>query len=347
LGFDWYWPFRVDRFEVVSILALSDPDLVKNYDTDSVGLKREQDKCERGYTSDSELYNVNPNSGPSINASSTGDVSSQQRNDWILVDYLFGSQTEIQFKKKKTNFLKKVNKEDLDYMKSQQNLLNQYKIDLDEGLEKHNKRAFVKCCETLTFLIRDLAYINTENIESCIHCLRTFVEACVSSEHRLNKTKQSTQRQQPQNAAKANRLQAKKSAKIGSTENISNNNGNNPKADCKQKQAELDTDEDNLSTSYEAVSIQLLDLLDVLHNKASSVFAVQANTENEKLVKVLLWSKCWCPILQGIARLSCDANSEVRMHSLQYLQRALLIQDLQSLSAIEWECCFNKVRLLP
>jgi brefeldin A-resistance guanine nucleotide exchange factor 1 len=31
------------------------------------------------------------------------------------------------------------------------------------------------------------------------------------------------------------------------------------------------------------------------------------------------------------------------MHALQYLQRALLVHELQKLSAIEWEACFNKV----
>jgi hypothetical protein len=36
-------------------------------------------------------------------------------------------------------FLIKVTKEDLDYVKSQQNLVNQYKIDLDEGLDLHDK----------------------------------------------------------------------------------------------------------------------------------------------------------------------------------------------------------------
>ena len=60
------------------------------------------------------------------------------------------------------------------------NLANQYKIDLDdEGLGLHDKKAFAKCCETLTFLIRDMAHITLQNFESCIHCLRTFVEACV------------------------------------------------------------------------------------------------------------------------------------------------------------------------
>lgn len=31
------------------------------------------------------------------------------------------------------------------------------------------------------------------------------------------------------------------------------------------------------------------------------------------------------------------------MHALQYLQRALLVHELQTLSAMEWEACFNKV----
>ena len=60
------------------------------------------------------------------------------------------------------------------------NFANQYKIDLDdEGLGQHDKKAFAKCCDTLTLLIRDMAHITLQNFESCIHCLRTFVEACV------------------------------------------------------------------------------------------------------------------------------------------------------------------------
>ncbi len=97
--------------------------------------------------------------------------------------------------------------------------------------------------------------------------------------------------------------------------------------------------------------IKLLDLLDTLHTKAASIFTIWAE-EQRKIseqaavidsVVSNLWSKCWCPILQGIARLSCDTNGEVRMHALQYLQRALLVHELQTLSAMEWEACFNKV----
>ena len=45
----------------------------------------------------------------------------------------------------------------------------------------------------------------------------------------------------------------------------------------------------------------------------------------------------------GIARLCCDSRRQVRSQALTYLQRALLVHDLQTLSAVEWEACFNKV----
>ncbi len=64
--------------------ALSDPDLtnVHSYDSD-LGFK--QREHERGYTSDSELYSANSNNLLPINTGLISGVSSQQRNDWILV----------------------------------------------------------------------------------------------------------------------------------------------------------------------------------------------------------------------------------------------------------------------
>lgn len=44
-----------------------------------------------------------------------------------------------------------------------------------------------------------------------------------------------------------------------------------------------------------------------------------------------------------MAWLCCDARRQVRMQALTYLQRALLVHDLQTLDAVEWESCFNKV----
>ena len=48
-------------------------------------------------------------------------------------------------------------------------------------------------------------------------------------------------------------------------------------------------------------------------------------------------------LCSGIARLCCDTWRHVRSQALTYLQRALLMHDLQTLSATEWENCFKKV----
>lgn len=249
---------------------------------------------DRGYTSDSELY---------------------QQQQFIEQDNqeTMGSQSNLA---NPTNIMT--------------NLANQYKIDLDDaGLGKHDKKSFAKCCEILNFLTRDMAYITNQNFESCIHCLRSFVEACVIGE--------------------SSRQEAKKEKTVAVS-------GKSRKQQKAQQQAELQQraksdesdDDDQFIVSYETISIQLLDLLDTLHNKAASVFtewAAEQRQSNANVDSVVshLWSRCWCPILQGIARLSCDRNGEARMHALQYLQRALLVHELQKLSAMEWEACFNKV----
>ena len=49
------------------------------------------------------------------------------------------------------------------------------------------------------------------------------------------------------------------------------------------------------------------------------------------------------PVHTGIARLCCDSRLAVRSQALTYLQRALLVHDQHTLSAYEWESCFNKV----
>ncbi|XP_043204613.1 Golgi-specific brefeldin A-resistance guanine nucleotide exchange factor 1-like isoform X2 [Amphibalanus amphitrite] len=56
-----------------------------------------------------------------------------------------------------------------------------------------------------------------------------------------------------------------------------------------------------------------------------------------------LWEAGWCPLLQGIARLCCDSRKQVRASAVTYLQRSLLVHDLQALSPAEWEACFHKV----
>ena len=38
----------------------------------------------------------------------------------------------------------------------------------------------MKACESLLFLVRDVAHITPENFESAVQCIRTFVEASLS-----------------------------------------------------------------------------------------------------------------------------------------------------------------------
>lgn len=74
-------------------------------------------------------------------------------------------------------------------------LAGRFSILLRPGLKRHDPKAFLKGCErygplfpllvvntnesigSLAFLVRDAAHITQENLESCISCLRTFVEA--------------------------------------------------------------------------------------------------------------------------------------------------------------------------
>ncbi|GAB6028189.1 G-box binding factor, variant 2 [Chamberlinius hualienensis] len=87
-----------------------------------------------------------------------------------------------------------------------------------------------------------------------------------------------------------------------------------------------------------------------LHTRACQIVTswadeeVNANIEEPQLKAMSnLWSRYWCPLLQGIARQCCDSRRQVRSAAVTYLQRALLVHDLQTLSAVEWETCFNKV----
>ena len=58
--------------------------------------------------------------------------------------------------------------------------VNQYNIVLEEELKHRNNRALMKSCESLAFLVRDAAHVTPYNFESCVHAIRTFVEASVN-----------------------------------------------------------------------------------------------------------------------------------------------------------------------
>lgn len=54
---------------------------------------------------------------------------------------------------------------------------SQYNLSLERNLGVHDPSGLVKCCESLAFLVRDVAHITPYNFDDCVHCIRTFVEA--------------------------------------------------------------------------------------------------------------------------------------------------------------------------
>ncbi|XP_043480044.1 Golgi-specific brefeldin A-resistance guanine nucleotide exchange factor 1 [Leptopilina heterotoma] len=50
-------------------------------------------------------------------------------------------------------------------------------IVLDRDLQPHDPAALVKCVESLSFLVRDVAHVTPFNFELCVRCVRTFSEA--------------------------------------------------------------------------------------------------------------------------------------------------------------------------
>ncbi|BES91822.1 Sec7 domain [Nesidiocoris tenuis] len=188
----------------------------------------------------------------------------------------------------------------------------------------HDPYSMVKCCESLAFLIKDVIHITPYNFQNCVHCLRTFVEAAAeASERKYNKKLRDA----------ANPKTNRKRAGKRKDDRAQSPTGNAYDAD------ESDSEE---TPGYQQVCIQLLDLIHTLHTRTAQIFKWWAEETNET-DHISLWPSAWCPLLQGIARLSAHPNRQVRMSAITYLQRALLVPDLQTLTGAEWESCFTLV----
>ncbi|XP_013013697.1 Golgi-specific brefeldin A-resistance guanine nucleotide exchange factor 1 isoform X3 [Cavia porcellus] len=295
--------------------AQSDSELPSYHQTDV--------SLDRGYTSDSEVYTDHGRPGKMHRSATDADVVS---SGWLMVG-----------------------KDDIDSSKpgpgpswpGSSPLVNQYSLTVGLDLGPHDTKSLLKCVESLSFIVRDAAHITPDNFELCVKTLRIFVEAslnggCKSQEKRGKSHKYDN---------KGNRF--KKKPKEGSMLR-------RPRTSSQHatRSGHSDDDEDEgVPASYHTVSLQLLDLMHTLHTRAASIYSSWAEeqrhleTGGQKIDadSRTLWAHCWCPLLQGIACLCCDARRQVRMQALTYLQRALLVHDLQKLDALEWESCFNKV----
>lgn len=280
---------------------------------------------ERGYTSDSELYDTQSRHHRVCHTEL--EVKPVPDNgSWLMVDKeVVSSGSSVSLPP------------------SQRSPRNQYSIDLNEEIFYCDSKALLRSSETLAFLVRDAVHVTPHNFESCIHAIRAFVEASINGG-------------QPKNHPKAPPNREKKYHHKSSRPKKENHRAKRSQSAQNQLNQSHYSDEENenetLAAGLHSLSIQLLDLMHTLHTRAASIFsywAEEGNTSGENSDGTIdagtstLWAKCWCPLLQGIARLCCDSRRQVRSQALTYLQRALLVHDLQTLSAAEWEACFNKV----
>ncbi|XP_055542001.1 Golgi-specific brefeldin A-resistance guanine nucleotide exchange factor 1 isoform X2 [Wyeomyia smithii] len=236
---------------------------------------------DRGYISDSEINTIKNSSNtctPLI--SPTGD-------NWILVN------------------------KDADIVSSRSSS-PKHSIQYRCKLLEHSPFALVKCWESLAFIVRNVAHITPYNFESCVRCIRTFVEASMNDG--------SSKRRRQRGA--------------GSGKNSRNRNRKNDSSD---------SETEDLPEAYQSISIQLLDLMHTLHTRTAQIFRWWAEEGGSLPQCSALWSQGWCPLLQGIARLATDQRRQVRTSAITCLQRALLVQDLQTLTGLEWAGCFKQV----
>uniref|UniRef100_A0A8C8IJL7 Golgi-specific brefeldin A-resistance guanine nucleotide exchange factor 1 n=1 Tax=Oncorhynchus tshawytscha TaxID=74940 RepID=A0A8C8IJL7_ONCTS len=297
--------------------ALSDSELSSHHHSEV--------SLDRGYTSDSEVYTEHgksrmPRSVTDVDVASSG---------WLVVG-----------------------KDDLDINKVPASgskpllnpLVNQYSLTLGQDMGFHDTKSLIKCVESLSFIVRDAAHVTPENFELCVKAIRVFVEASLNGGYRTHEKKKNHKYD-----SQKSRVRRKPREKEGASRRA--------KASSQRPSRSHSDDEEDegVPASYHTVSLQvsqdLLDLMHTLHTRAASIYSSWALEQRHLEVagkkieadSQTLWTSCWCPLLQGIAWLCCDARRQVRMQALTYLQRALLVHDLQTLDAVEWESCFNKV----
>ncbi|XP_073452722.1 Golgi-specific brefeldin A-resistance guanine nucleotide exchange factor 1 isoform X4 [Aquarana catesbeiana] len=328
---DWYTLFcllecigaGVKPPPALQVTTRSDNDTGAQSDSEVSSYHSTDVSLDRGYTSDSEVYTEH--SKQSKMHRSVTDVD-MVNSGWLVVG-----------------------KEDVDSSKVSAAVtkpgastpVNQYSLVIGLDFGPHDTKSLMKSVESLSFIVRDAAHVTPENFELCVKTIRVFVEASLNGGYKSQDKRAKSHKYDN----KASRFKKKSKEKENTLRRSRVSNQ-------RQYRSHSDDEEDEtVPASYHTVSLQLLDLMHTLHTRAATIYSSWAEeqrhleTAGEKITADArtLWSNCWCPLLQGIAWLCCDARRQVRMQALTYLQRALLVHDLQTLDALEWEACFNKV----
>ncbi len=194
-------------------------------------------------------------------------------------------------------------------------------FDVSYSIVLHDSLAFLKCCESLAFLVRDVAHITPHNFSQCVQALRIFVEASfdcrggsVSNEANKEKKGHELAKSAMKTPANNNRIIPSSTIrKVRSAPHV--NAASTPSSNAGSDNESEETGED-LSSEFHHVALQLLDLMHTLHTRAAQIhFAWESDNDNDESGNEnnnwganpkntsKLWTSAWCPLLQGKYRI--------------------------------------------
>ncbi|KAI1710082.1 sec7 domain-containing protein [Ditylenchus destructor] len=206
-------------------------------------------------------------------------------------------------------------------------------------ISRHDSAAFLKVSETLAFLARDVAHITPANFQSCIECVRKMVEASMDGGRNAIGLPSGLVEIKP---TKPTHLPPQKlELSVAGSQASTSPAGSSA-------QETVINEQERLANYYEEASLHLLNICNNLYTKALSIHkdwalaeGLYEGTDDHEITT--LWTKCWRPLLQAMARLSCDCRRKVRTHALDCLGTAFRMPELNSLPASGWEDCFAEV----
>ncbi|KAK5985546.1 SEC7 domain-containing protein [Trichostrongylus colubriformis] len=276
---------------------------------------------DRGYTSD-DPKRADSSSAMAAGADADSAVSLNQSREWIHLDHRDARRaTEDALRSLGGNAARACG-------------FSRGSLVLRTNLGRHEPASFLKVCDTLSFLLRDAIHVTPDNFESCVACLRTMVEASLDG-GRYAAGPLSGDAQNRLRSHVDDQIKKTKTAKPGKKDLSTDVTGD---------ESEIRREEQQLTASYQQISLQLLDLCSTLHSLAPGILGHWAKTQPEVDASIPhIWCTVWRPLLQAIARLGCDCRRLVRAAALTHLQRAFLPTNMANLGAAEWESCFGEV----
>lgn len=154
--------------------------------------------------------------------------------------------------------------------------MNQFDLAFKEKLRKHDCKVFIKASSSIGFIVRDLAHVRDFNIFQCIYAVLLFGEASTNGglkyqlEDKVISQLELERRLVPQPLTKK---QGKSKGKRLSSPTMDRRKKYSDAARQQEHSRSEDEIEFNENTGniYDAISLQLLDLMYLLHTNASNI----------------------------------------------------------------------------